>query len=76
MHSINCQLFCFFLIIAVVKMVFYFCVGMLLKIFLMFILLAFLAFIVSCINSLGWHARVELNEGLQQACQDFVNNHA
>ena len=30
----------------------------------------------SRINSLGWHARVELNEGLQQACQDFVKNHA
>jgi len=30
----------------------------------------------SRINSLGWQARVELKDGLHQACADFVKNHA
>jgi GDP-L-fucose synthase len=30
----------------------------------------------SRINSLGWNARVALQQGLQQAYEDFVKNHA
>ena len=30
----------------------------------------------SRLNSLGWHAKVSLEDGLKVACQDFVDNNA